>query len=512
MSILAIRASDGLVGVLLAASLFIQEDVKHPAFSSTQATADQEPAVPLADAATLFRMGDEAAREKRYVDALDLWRQAYLLKLPMERDLHFREQVAAEYMDREALRRHLVEDLAKEYPDEQIEADELAYRHFGFVEPDFDLKKDMTNLLTEEIGGFYDPKAKKLYLIKEVAGPAEDTKETFWTKLFGGGDDFDPDDQKAVLAHEMDHALVDQHFDLEALQSATEADDDMSLAVSAIGEGDATLLMIVDAAGPRGRSFLETPPDFLSGFMDVMMSSLAPYGSGESFRRSPLLLRESLLFPYMKGMRFCLSLTQDGTWDAVNRAFKDPPASTEQILHPEKYRWATRDEPVALRFDVAAPLPSDQWRLVKENILGEFQIEVLLRPELGRSKSAAAAAGWDGDTYRLYRREGSAPAQTLLVWASTWDSEKEAREIADALLAVFAEDEAAESPISGLEPAERIWAADGTLSSVWRRGSDVWFLSRVPRADFAKLATWSLKLAREPKRVVLKNATATPGK
>ena len=458
-----------------------------------------------------FREGDRLAKKKEYREALDHWTRGYLKRLPRYRGLEFLRPVSVQYMVREKLREYLVGVFRKEYPEAKLEVDRLAYSRFGFFDRDLDLRKILLDLLTEEIAGFYDPETKKLFLIEEKEKSAKD--RGFWEKLFGSGNSFDPDEQKALLAHEMSHALADQHFDLLSMTRSVEEDDDMALAYAAVVEGEAMLVMMLDLMGDGaggGREALQAVSRGAGSFMSEMMSMAIVLLSGKSFRRAPLICREGLLFPYMKGMRFCGSLTREGTWDLLDEAFRAPPLSTEQILHPEKYLKNTRDDPVALAFGQPAPLDEKTWELVKKNSLGEFGIEVLLRPRLGKGRSAAAAAGWDGDLYHLYREKSETDDRSFLIWVSTWDSEEDAREFAGALGKYLARsrggdrqgDEASWKPV-GFPALAEFWkdSDDGlAVSGIWRKGVDVWHAGGVPRQHLEKLALWSLHLRRAPKK------------
>jgi hypothetical protein len=125
-----------------------------------------------------------------------------------------------------------------------------------------------------------------------------------------------------------------------------------------------------------------------------------------------------MIFPYFKGMVFCAKLTNKGGWAAIDDVYRHPPVSTEQILHPEKYR-AEVDLPMTI--DLGVLKPGEGWKELGRNVLGEMQLAVMLRKHGGK----AAAAGWDGDRYAVYEGPGG---KLALVWLSTWDSDDDARE------------------------------------------------------------------------------------
>jgi hypothetical protein len=304
---------------------------------------------------------------------------------------------------------------------------------FRLAPLDMDLKATMTALLTEEVGGFYNPKDKAMVLIRE-GGDEPKKKKGLFDRLFGGGEEeFDKDGTKITLAHEMTHALQDQHFDLQALDRAVEHDDDMALALTSLVEGEATLVMFAEMLRGDGepKDALKFPPGRMDTAFGLLRAAL-PFASGPTFKKSPLLLRESLIFPYHKGTVFVLHLTNHSEWKLIDDAFRTPPVSTEQILHPEKfYEKGKLDEPMVIELPSLDAALGKEWKPVSSNVLGEFQTTILLAdvPGASTAKAQTAAAGWDGDQFAVLENDRK---QLGLVWISTWDSEKDAEEFAAA--------------------------------------------------------------------------------
>jgi hypothetical protein len=210
------------------------------------------------------------------------------------------------------------------------------------------------------------------------------------------------------------------------MQAAVKKDDDRSLALDALIEGEATLAMF--GAGMDdwdGDDIAKMPAENMEFAFNLIAPFLPFIGGGKSLRSAPPIISESMIFPYFKGMVFCLKQANEGGWAAIDELYHDPPLSTEQVIHPEKYR-AKPDFPMTI--DLGVLRPGEGWKEVGRNVLGEMQLAVMLKKHGGKT----AAAGWDGDRYAVF--EG--PKNKLgLVWLSTWDSETDAREFAQGYVA-----------------------------------------------------------------------------
>lgn len=377
---------------------------------------------------SLLGDGDKLAEKKKYDDALLEYKRAYEQIVPMLRGLPFRSPVEPKLMSRTELQQYMQQEMEKEVDKDEQRLLAATLAAFGFAREAIDVEKLLVNLYTEEVAGFYDPTNQKMFLIHEQA--KESKPKGLFELLLGSEQEFDTGQQKSTLAHEMTHALADQHFGLDAMHQATKHDDDMALALSALIEGEAMIVMFEEMYReglPSGQVLSMAPArmDLLFGVMKMVM----PFSSGKTFSSSPRIFQESLIFPYHKGSVFLLHLTNKSGWKQVNRAFRNPPVSTEQILHPEKFLGKDRDDPVIVSIpDLSADLPG--WESVGQNVLGEFQLSVLLEKTAGGKR---AAAGWDGDLYRIYERDG----KYGLVWMSVWDDEAQAAEFAD-VYATFA--------------------------------------------------------------------------
>ena len=333
--------------------------------------------------------------------------------------------------------------IAEEYTPEELALMDQSYKVFGFVPPQLDSTALMTSMLTEEVAGFYDPDHKRMVLIVED-GPAK--PPSFLGSLLGVKVAFDKAEQKTTLAHELTHALQDQLYDLNAMEEGIKDDDDMLLAFSALVEGDATLLMFVEADGEQNVSHMD--PVAMRATFNIM-SWMLPLAGGKTFRSAPPIFRESLVFPYFQGMLFVLAVAGEGGWEAIHEVYATPPLSTEQILHPDKYLREV-DVPQQVILPELADVLPDDWQRLGGNCLGELQTRILLKRVPG---SSVAAAGWDGDRYDVYR---NAAGNLALVYASVWDSPGDAQEFAAAYRRYrqLSEPVAANQPLADDQPAD----------------------------------------------------------
>jgi hypothetical protein len=145
--------------------------------------------------------------------------------------------------------------------------------------------------------------------------------------------------------------------------------------------------------------------------------------------RIPTFLERELYFPYLEGRAFIAYLSGEGGWAAVDNAFRNPPASTEMILHPEKY--LENDEPDALDKPILADSLSAGWREVRDDAMGEFSTDLILAARVDAPQASQAAAGWGGDRFVVWRNDS--PLSLAVVWHTRWDTQADADEFASAL-------------------------------------------------------------------------------
>ena len=346
---------------------------------------DEEPARPAQrePLEQVMARVEEVARDVERVRELDFDR------LPRVR------LVSIEQVARETLR-----ELDHNVPRRRQEIEERLMVMLGLLPPDVRLRELLGEALTQEVAGYYVPRTGTLSLVR------------------GAG--LDGLLAEVALAHELTHALEDQRFGLESQENVFMRD--RQVAEVALREGTATVAMVDYVAVSRGLG------EALAG--EARSTALEQIGNVALPESSdlPRYVRESLLFPYVAGARFVDRIEGQGGWEAVNRAFgEDPPPSTEQIIHPRKYGANESPIRVPLR-GVRADLPVGAELLARGD-MGEFDTAQFLHDANGRRRSEAAAAGWGGSAFQLWRLRGGGD---VLVVGWAWDTPRDAREFAAA--------------------------------------------------------------------------------
>src|SRR5262249_42004353 len=281
---------------------------------------------------------------------------------------------------------------------------------------------------------------------------------------------------RMVMAHEIDHALQDQSFNLDKFTKPDRENGDAQLARQALVEGDGVALMIEFMMREMGQKADPWADDTI---VNAMAAATGMRGAAE-FDKAPLFLKETLLFPYKEGLRLVAAERKLHPWTDVDAMFARPPSSSEQVMHPEKYR--ANEKPVPVR---QAALPSlGGWKPIYVNVLGELMFGVLLRQH-GVAEPAAqrAAAGWGGDRLVVYGNGDATAALDL----STWDAEADAIEataaLVDALPSLAGGDGYADKSVMYAASA----GPGGELSFVERKGSRVLLGVGVPAEKAAKI-------------------------
>ena len=321
---------------------------------------------------------------------------AAMLKETSElRELSILKAVKSGAQSRADIERMIIKNLDADTTPAEMHAAEVLLRAFGLAPRDFAYRTFLVKLLTEQVAGYYDPKAQQFYLAD-------------WIELDG---------QKPVMAHELTHALQDQHFNLKRFEKWPKGDSDAELAAHALIEGDATLAMTI---------YMTKNPLVALAFIKSLGGQEI---ASEQFRRAPRALRESLLFPYEEGSAWATQLYKRGGWEMVSQAFTKLQQSSEQILHADKY--FAYEAPQKLSLPEFKTMLGPAWKRIDYDVNGEWGCYLVLDEFLNnQSESKQASAGWGGDRFALY--ETGKPDEYFIAQITAWDTPTDAREFFDA--------------------------------------------------------------------------------
>src|SRR5713101_1894548 len=305
------------------------------------------------------------------------------LVMPLKKSLRSREEIRA----------YVIKQMDEEKNPAERYAGERSAEAFGLLPKGFDLDAFMVNVLTEQVEGLYDPKTREFYIAN-------------WSPLA---------DQRMVMAHELTHALEDQHFQIEAWVKAARPNEDAELARDAVLEGSAMAAMVDYLMLGTGRS-LKDLPDFDPGML------IGDLGSTPTLQKAPPFIKDALIFPYLGGLNFTAAVLKDTGWPGLPALFEKPPVSTQQILHPALYRSGKTPPNVTL--PQLEKLLGANWSKLDENALGEFGWKEVLKQFLGEDRAKPMAAAWEGDRYVLYEQKQN--KKLVLVTRFQLDSEEHA--------------------------------------------------------------------------------------
>lgn len=309
--------------------------------------------------------------------------------------MKFKRPPRVETRDKAEVRAFLLKKFDEETPAKELAGEGSAYKLLGLLPDSLDLRKFFLAVLTEQVIGYYDPATKVLYIVKGA-------------------------DEKTVgitITHELVHALQDQYVNLDSMQKAT-SDNDRLSAAQAVIEGQAQFEQLSIMVGGSSNIALRVGGrDRIRELIRENQSSMPVFAT------APMVIQESLLFPYLAGADFVQRFKEQ---KGKANPLANVPRSTEQILHTDAYFGTPPDEPSVLTL----PAPRGATK-VYENDMGEFGTRLFLYQHLKDEQVAArSATGWDGDRYIVVQ----SAAGRGIVWASVWDSTLQAAAFSDAMI------------------------------------------------------------------------------
>lgn len=340
-----------------------------------------------------------------------------------ETGLPIKSAVKRQMTTRAAVESYLNEKFNEDQDAKRMQRSEIVMKKFGLLDRDFDLKPFLLSLLKEQIEAYYDPKSKTVNLLD-------------WVSV---------DDQKPVLAHELTHALQDQHVGLEKWSdqtppdvSTTPADDTVHLAKDeidtareAVTEGQAMAVMLDNMLKPMGRSLIKDPE-----VVELLKQQMNGTTDSPVLARAPLLLSESLMFPYREGLSFEQDVWMDqGQAAAFSGALDRPPSSSWEIINPREYE--KRHLPSVPLLPDIHPLIEKQYRPYDIGQVGQLDVHILTGIFGGDDAARDLTPAWDGGIYWAGQLRDATPAEQAstksigLLYLSAWKNASAAQEFVD---------------------------------------------------------------------------------
>lgn len=315
---------------------------------------------------------------------------------------------------------------------EELAIDKAVLVTLDMIEPDFDLADFIIELTKGDTMGAFDHEANEMVIRGDLQNIGIEEKFTF--------------------AHEYLHNLQHQYFDIGTLPLDVQDNSDISMAALSLVEGDAMLI-----------SFL-----YAMQYIDISeWAELDPSGD-ERLESAPMVVAADYLFPYIVGMEFVGQLYLEGGWDAVNRAYADPPQSTEQVIHPDKY--LDQDEPQEVVIpDLQAAL-GREWSQLDTDVLGELNIQVYLKAFVDNTAAGTASDGWDGDRYVYWEDPDH---RGLLVMQSVWDTDTDAEEFFSAYIDFIGNKSLGTWELALSEQGKRWWNDQAVSVYLSKNGDEV---------------------------------------
>jgi hypothetical protein len=312
-------------------------------------------------------------------------------------DLPIKEPLKKTLRSKREIREYLIREEKEDKTDAERYADAKTLEAFGLIPKGFPLDSFMLDVLTDQVAGLYDPKAKEFYIADWISA----------------------DEQKTVMAHELTHALEDQSFHIDPWIKAARPNDDAELARDSVSEGTALAAMFDYSLQDQSMSVRDIPDMTLM----IRSGAVAEMDKDPLLAKAPTYIRDELLFPYLAGTGFSQQFLKAHTgWKDLKILFDNPPVSTQQILHPELYLTGVKPEKVTLP-EWKGIVPED-WKLLEANVLGEFGLGEILKQLIGQGRADTLSPAWVGDRYAVFESEKT--KKTALVYRLALDNADDA--------------------------------------------------------------------------------------
>jgi hypothetical protein len=460
--------------VFALAALFLSEVVAQTALQPTQPPSSNSQKQAESSPSPL----ETAPRKITSAEAQELFKSVdEILKFVSERTgLPIKSPVKRELTSREQLEKYINQRMAEDEDAQRLKRSGIVLKKFGLLPADFNIETYIVQLYREQVAGYYDPKTKTIYLLDWV----------------------DPDLQKAVLAHELTHALQDQGFDLmtwadwgnkrrSTKKSLTEevADDEDRAGRQSLMEGQAMVMLMEYTLAPMGRTLEDSPM-----IVDALKAGMLDAPDSPVFSAAPLYLREALTFPYRYGLDFTrVVLEKRGKQFAFKTAFGNPPRDTREVMMPDVYLAGAHVSPIPV-IDFSSSLGGDYERYDLGSI-GQFDTMVMLKTYASEKVSASLSPQWRGGYYYAAQKKGAHTDDIALVYVSRWADQASVQQFAkiyaDGLTKRYKSVKPVYAKGNAVSMTPERW--DTESGSIWikQRGVDVTVVESVPETIAAKI-------------------------
>jgi hypothetical protein len=403
-----------------------------------------------------------------------------------------KSNVKRQMTTRSDVEHYLTEKFAEDEDAKRMQRSEIVLKKFGLLDRDFNLKPFLLALLKEQIEAYYDPKTKTVNMLD-------------WISV---------DEQRPVLAHELTHALQDQHLDLDKWSDQTPPDvshtssedsdhlakDELDTAREAVTEGQATAVMMDNMLKPLGKSLIGDPE-----IVDLIKQQMSGSDNSPILARAPLLLSESLLFPYREGLSFEQDVWMDrGQTAAFTGALDRPPSSSWEIMNPREYEQGHVPS-IPYLPDIHA-LVDKTYRPYDIGQVGQLDLHILAGLFGGEDAARDLTPAWDGGIYWAGQRLNATPAEEAstksisLFYLSVWKNPSSAQ----AFTRLYTEELGRK--YSGLKAEETAGSAssetDGSVEQVYSTDEGPVVITRRGKLVFVS-ESFDLPLARKLASLIL---------
>lgn len=366
----------GVCAWVLAACASCSTSVRPPAAPATQPPAKVDASLEAKAPEVAAPQAAADPRVERVLGAVSAIRQ-----------LAAKGPVRSESVRRASMTERMRERVRAQVPPEAVRGEGEFLTAFGLLPDGFDYEQGVYALLESELAGYYEPEQQTMFLL----------------------DDLSPAEAEATLAHELVHALQDQHWNLAPLLKYRPDEADRQTALQCLAEGDATSAMLEYELRDSDASALGIPDGRLR------LALRASTAMSANLHRMPSVLRNSLVAPYVEGVVLVHQQRRAGGWQAVDQLWRNPPLTTEQVLHPDKLSSREPAEVVAVPSTAAL---GAEWTVAHTETYGELGVRIALEEWLAPPIASRAAAGWAGDRAAVARNSQS---QVAAAWVIRFD-------------------------------------------------------------------------------------------